>query len=75
MAQEGIELEVVFKIKYKADPKQYVLYSDDGEEPDAYEMSRIDAENFVNDPELLFERLVSSSESEITVAPVCRFND
>lgn len=77
--QEGFELEVVFKLRYFAKPENYMLYleSENLEITDQtpYLMAAIDASNFAADPEMLFERLVTTSDSEITVAPIVRLDD
>lgn len=72
---ENFELEVTFKLKYQAKPEDYFeTHGEIGEET-PYRMARIDAQNFYDDPELLLERFVSSDKSELTVAPVMRFED
>lgn len=74
MAQEGYELEVIFKLKYKADPAHYDV---EDTNPDVlpYKMARVDAEAFVEDPDAAFAKFVSSNETEITVAPVVHFDE
>jgi hypothetical protein len=64
--EEGFELEVTFKLKYKANPKNY-------DTDDPYLMARIDAEAFADDPDAAFSRFAESDETEITVAPVVRY--
>ena len=49
-----IELEVVVKLRYHADPFNYGT-------DDIKKMAEIDKENFINDPSMLFEILESDS--------------
>lgn len=65
---EGYELEVTIRRRYKADPKNYIV-ADNGDDITAYELARIDAHNFHEDPMLLIGMLEDGS-FDITVAPI-----
>jgi hypothetical protein len=73
---EGFALEVTVKIRYNANPSNYGIDPqavDEGMLP--YHMAQIDATNFADDPDLLFNRLAEDSETVITVAPIHSWDD
>ena len=69
---QGYELELVFKLKYKADPYHYVS-DDPSENITPYVCARIDAEAFANDPDAAFAKFLEDANTEITVAPIIRY--
>jgi hypothetical protein len=68
---EGYELELTIRVRYKVDPKNYIV-ADNGDDITAYELARIDAGNFRDDPEMMFDMLVE--KGVLTVAPIVTFD-
>ncbi len=67
--QEGYELEVTVSLRYKANPKNYIV-ADNGDDITAYELARKDAANFTEDFDALMNMLADEPDTTVTVAPV-----
>jgi hypothetical protein len=67
-SNEGYELEMTIRVRYKADPKNYFV-TDNGDDTTAYEIARLDAHSYSEDPFELLSKLENIS-FDLTIAPV-----